>query len=342
MLLLAFLFAAVAPSVPAYQPRVVHAAAAGPELFELVPDARRTPPDTTPPTALHTLRDPIVFRDATAHRTDQPVIITSGGILVDMDTNQVLWAYAPHALRAPASTTKMLAGYVAFENFAMDRDVLVQPQAAAVGIEETRMGLVAGEHLTVRELLSGMFTVSANDAALALAYGTTGMDAYVAAMNQQATALGLTDSHFSGPVGYPDDPELISSAYDLAAIATSEYRNFPMFREMTASHDIYLAASAGHQEYKLHNINHLLDIYPAAMGTKSGFTDVAGPCLVSMAVRGNHHMVSVLLNSQHMFDQSRALLEWGFTQDGLPPLYPPPPVPAPPPGPRPVPPVLRR
>ncbi|MDQ6747694.1 MAG: serine hydrolase [Candidatus Dormibacteraeota bacterium] len=335
LLLLVLLFAGLAPSVPGYHPHPAHAAGPGPEPLELVPDAVRQPPDLTPPTALHTRRDPVAFRDASARHRNPPAISTSGGILVDIDTNQVLWAFAPHARRAPASLTKIVAGYVALENLPPDRAVLVQPQATAVGIEETRMGLVAGEQLTVRELLSGMFTVSANDAALALAYGTTGMTDYVAAMNQQVTALGLVDSHFSGPVGYPDDPELISSAYDLAAIATSEYRSFPLFRELTASHDVLIPKNATHQEYKLHNINRMLEIYPPAVGTKSGFTDIAGPCLVSMAVRDNHHLVAVLLNSQHMFDQSRALLEWGFTQEGLVALYPPPP--SPPATPAPVP-----
>jgi D-alanyl-D-alanine carboxypeptidase (penicillin-binding protein 5/6) len=191
------------------------------------------------------------------------------------------------------------------------------------------MGLVSGERLTVRELLSGMLTVSANDAALAIPYGTVGMPQYVAAMNQEVEALGLSDSHFTGPVGFPDDPQMVSSAFDLAAIATAAYRNYPLFRELTSSHDIYLPPSPNHHEYKLHNINRLMDIYPAAIGTKSGFTDVAGPCLVSMAVRDNYHLVAVLLNAPRMFDQSRTLLEWGYTQEGLPAMYPPSPSPTP-------------
>jgi D-alanyl-D-alanine carboxypeptidase (penicillin-binding protein 5/6) len=299
-------------------------------VTEVLPDSLRQPPDLTPPTVLHVLRDPVSFRDARSRYKNPPAIATASGILVDIDTNQVLWAVAPHVARAPASTVKLMSSLVALENFSLDRPVLVQPVATAVDPVETRMFLLAGEQLTVRELLTGMLTVSANDAALAMAYGTVGIDAYVANMNKQAVALGLMDSHFTGPVGFPDDPQMVSSAYDLAAIATAEYRNYALFRQLTASHEVDIPGGPTHQEYKLHNINRLLDIYPAAVGTKSGFTDDAGPCLVSMAIRDNHHLVAVLLNSQRMFDQSRALLEWGFTQEGLAPMYPPPSPPPPP------------
>ncbi len=250
------------------------------------------------------------------------MIVGSSGILVDIDRDIILWAGHEHERRAPASTAKMMTSLVALENFPLDQVVTVSPAAAGRDVVETRMGLLPNEKLTVRELLTGILTVSANDAADALADGTVGMDEYIAAMNRQVTALGLEDTHFTNPVGYPDDPQEISTAYDLAAIAAAAYRTYPLFRALTAGHDALLPATPTHQVYKLHNINRLLEIYPAAIGTKSGFTDDAGPCLVSMATRGGHHLVAVVMNAQRMFDQSRTLLEWGFTQEGLPALYP--------------------
>ncbi|HEV1997806.1 MAG TPA: serine hydrolase, partial [Candidatus Dormibacteraeota bacterium] len=282
--------------------------------------------------ALRTLVEPIYFEDATRAFRGAPVVVGSSGILVDIDRNIVLWAGYEHVRRAPASTAKMMTSIVVLENFPLDQQITVSPAAAGRDVVETRMGLLPNEKLTVRELLSGMLTVSANDAADAVADGTVGMDAFVDAMNRQVTALGLSDTHFTNPVGFPDDPQETSSAYDLAAIATAAYRNYPLFRELTATHDVFLPASGIHQEYRLHNINRLLDIYPAAIGTKSGFTDDAGPCLVSMAARNGHHLVAVLMNAHHMFDQTRTLMEWGFTQEGLPAMYPAPPpaTPAPP------------
>jgi serine-type D-Ala-D-Ala carboxypeptidase (penicillin-binding protein 5/6) len=317
------LVGALAPAAPG-SPHPVHAAAPAASAPAIVaPAATREPPDQAGQPALHPLRAVISFRDASGQLAGAPATVASSGILVDIDTNEVLWALEPHAQRAPASTTKLVSSIVALENFPPDRVVVVQPAAVVDNLVETRMGLHAGERLTIRELLSGMLTVSANDAARAIPDGTLGMEQYVEAMNEQVTALGLTDSHFTNPVGYPDDPQMVSSAYDLAAFATAAYRNYPLFRELTANHDANLPATPTHQEFKMHNINRLLDIYPPAVGTKSGYTDLAGPCLVSEAVRDNHHLVAVLMNSQKMFDQSKALLEWGFKQEGLPALYPP-------------------
>ena len=326
--LLAFvvlLVIAVAPGAPLYPPHAVRAAAPPVRLPVLPPIGDRLMVEASAPVPpLHLLDDPVYFKDATSAFHDAPVIVGSSGILVDIDRNIILWSGHAQERRAMASTTKMMTSLVAMENFPLDRQITVTADAANRDKVETRMELLPGEILTVRELLSGMLTISANDAADAMAEGTVGMDEYVATMNRQVAALGLQDTHFTNPVGFPDDPQEMSSAYDLAAIATADYRNFPVFGQLTSSHDILLPASPSHHEFKLHNINRLLDIYPAATGTKSGFTDDAGPCLVSMATRNGHHLVAVVMNAQKMFDQSRGLLEWGFTQEGVPPMYPPP------------------
>ena len=263
----------------------------------------------------------VAFRDVSS-RFHPPGIVASSGILVDVDRGEILWSSNPNARRAPASTAKLAAALVALENFAPGQVVTVSPQAADVLSVETRMELLPGERLTARELLTGMLMISANDATKAFAYGTVGMDDYVAAMNRQVRALGLRNSNFVNPVGFPDDPAMYSSAYDLAAIATVAYREFPLFAQLTATRDVDLPPSPLHRDYRMHNINRLLDIYPAAVGTKSGFTDDAGPCLVSMAVRDGRRLVAVLMNAPKMFDQSRALLEWGFGQEGLAPAPP--------------------
>ncbi|MFN2462485.1 MAG: D-alanyl-D-alanine carboxypeptidase family protein [Candidatus Dormibacteria bacterium] len=275
---------------------------------------------------LQTLDMPIVFRESTRPARG-PAIVAASGIMVDIDRNEVLWSQAPHARRAPASTAKLMSALVALRNFSPEQVVTVTPEAADVMTVETRMELQPGERLTARELLAGMLMISANDATKAVASGTVGLGDFVAGMNRQARALGLQDSHFANPVGFPDEPDMYSSAYDLAAIATAAFRQYPLFGQLTATRDTDLAASPMHRDYRMHNINRLPDIYPAAVGTKSGYTDEAGPCLVSMAVRGNHRLVAVLMNSPKMFDQSRALLEWGFGLEGQPPLPPPPPAP---------------
>jgi serine-type D-Ala-D-Ala carboxypeptidase (penicillin-binding protein 5/6) len=250
-----------------------------------------------------------------------PTVNALAGILVDIDSNAILWQQDAHAQLPPASTTKILTALVALANFSPSREVTITPSAVRLAWDETRMGLLAGQTLTVRELLTGMLLVSGNDAATAIAEGTVGMERFVGAMNAQVAALGLHDSHFTTPVGL-QDPAQYSSAYDLAAISAAAVRRFPVFRDLVATRSADLAANSGHPEFFLQSINTLLSMYPAAVGIKPGWTADAGYCEVGMAVRDGHRLISVLLNAPYGFSQSRRLLDWGFVQEGLPSTLP--------------------
>lgn len=276
-------------------------------------------PEPTPP-RLGTLVDHIAFTPSTRPAIGAPTVGVSSGILVDLDSRQILWAQDEHVRRAPASTSKMMTAIVALQNLPQDWLLTVVPEATRVTEVETRMDFGVGEKLTVNELLRGVLTISANDAAMELGYATVGMPEYVDTMNRQAADLGLADTHYTGPVGYPDDPGQYSSAYDLAVIGSAAYLHYPIFRDMIRTPYVVLPASPTHRQFEMRNINKLLDIYPAALGGKSGYTDAAGPCLVSVASRNGHTLVGVVMHANNLFEQSRTLLEWGFAQEGLPPL----------------------
>lgn len=260
-------------------------------------------------------RDPVQFA-ATTDAGTAPTVNARAGILVDIDSNAILWQQNAHAQLPPASTTKIVSALVALANFNPSRPVTVTADAVHLAWDESRMGLAAGQTLTVRELLTGMLVVSGNDAANAIATDTVGVERFVGAMNAQVAALGLHDSHFTTPVGL-QDPDQYSSAYDLAAIATAAVRRFPVFRDIVAMRTADLAATPGHPEFFLQSINQLLAMYPAAVGIKPGWTADAGYCEVGMAVRDGHRLISVLLNAPYSYSQSRRLLDWGFVQEGL-------------------------
>ena len=286
--------------------------------------ARNLPaPQGTPVPVLQVVHAHIDFSDESAQHSGAPDVHADTGILVDIDTGAILWERNPHFSHAPASTTKVLSALVALENFDSDRVVTITGSALHQAGDETTMGLVAGDQMTVRELLDGMFTVSANDAATALAVDTVGLPSFVSAMNRQVEALGLHDSHFTTPVGL-DDPGQLASAYDLAAIASVDVTHFPLFRQIVSQTEISLPASPAHGAFDLVNLNRLLRLYPAADGIKPGYTGNAGACLVGMAERNGHRLVSVLLNSDQLYTDSRDLLDWGFVQEGMPSLLPPP------------------
>jgi serine-type D-Ala-D-Ala carboxypeptidase (penicillin-binding protein 5/6) len=274
-------------------------------------------PTPTPLPVLKLLHQHVGFSDDSAGRSGAPDIAADTGILVDVDTGSILWARSPHTPHAPASTTKVLSSLVALENFAPDRVVDITPDALHQAGDETKMGLHAGQRLTVQELLDGMLMVSGNDAADAMAVDTVGMEAFVVTMNRQLEALGLHDSHFVTPVGL-DDPDQKASAYDLAAIAVADVTHFAVFRQIVSQTEIDLPASDDHGAFYLSNLNRLLKIYPAATGIKPGWTGDAGGCLIGMAERDGHRLVSVLLGASRVFTDTRDLLDWGFVQEGLP------------------------
>jgi D-alanyl-D-alanine carboxypeptidase len=247
-----------------------------------------------------------------------PAIAAASGILIDTDTNTILWQQNPHASLAPASTTKILTALVVLENFREDRTVTITPDALNQAWDETKLGLQPGQTLTVRQLMYAMLMISANDAATALATDTVGMPEFVNGMNAQAAALGLKDSHFVHPVGL-DDPGEKSSAYDLAVLGLTAYDNFALFRTIVGTHEYTIDGNATHPPYTFDNIDLLLSTYPGTLGIKPGFTGDAGYCLVAMSNRNGHRLLSVLMNATPVYKQSGELLDWGFQTLGIPP-----------------------
>ncbi len=303
------------PASSAAHPSVLPAAAHGGGVTNVIT------PVPTPLPVLRLIHQDVSFSDDSARYHGAPKVDAVSGILVDATTGSILWERDPHTPRPPASTTKVLSTMVALDNFAPDRVVTITPDALTQAGDETVMGLKAGQQLTVQELLDGMLTVSANDAATAMAVDTVGMDVFVNTMNHQVAALGLHDSHFVTSVGL-DDPQQKASPYDLAAIASVDVAEFPQFRQIVSQTEIDLPATPQHPAFQLGNLNRLLKIYPAADGIKPGYTGDAGACLIGMAERDGHRLISVVMNAPELYTDSRALLDWGFVQLGLPSLLP--------------------
>lgn len=175
------------------------------------------------------------------------------------------------------------------------------------------MGLSPGERLSVRELLYGVFLLSANDAAEALAQGIVPRDQFLAEMNRLARTWGLTGSSFTNPTGL-DDPGLRASAQDLATIVGHLEQEHPEVFQISSTPQITLPQSPLHKAYQLQTVLGLLTTraYPGATGFKTGFTDDAGFCLVGTATRGNRHLIAVVLNSPTDISDVIAMLDYGF------------------------------
>lgn len=250
----------------------------------------------------------------------QPDLGTQGlsGIVVDIDTHRVLWHRDAVSRRAPASLTKMVTAMVAADYAATTAEGLGHLVTVTAAVADhpddwTVMGLEAGEQLTVRDLVAGLFVVSGNDAAEALAGGLGSSRAeFVAAMNAKIAALGLSATRFANPTGL-DSAGQYSTAYDLAVIATHLVDDYPNVAALAALPALDVPATATHRAYTQRTINGMVLHYPGARGLKTGNTDAAGGCLVSLVVQDGHRLLSVDLHSDIFVTDSMRLMDYGFS-----------------------------
>lgn len=243
-----------------------------------------------------------------------PAVTAKSALLVDLDSGQTLFALRPDDPLPPASTAKLMTALIVLQQANLDDAVTISQAAAVTG--GSRMGLTAGETLTVRELLYGLLLPSGNDAAVALAEHVAGSEAaFVELMNAQAAQSGLTATHFTGPHGM-DAAGQTSSAADLLALARAALA-YPLFAQIVATAEAEIGGLA------LTNTNELLGKYPGADGIKTGTSDAGGECLVASVTRQGHRLLAIVLGSQARYADTRALFDfagngWRWTPTALP------------------------
>lgn len=249
--------------------------------------------------------DPRLQRLAAAPK---PVAAPSA-ILVDANTGAVLWARRAHRRRPIASTTKIMTGILALERLPLTRVVRINPIVPRVALN--REGLRAHERVPVWKLMYGLMLFSGNDDALALAIAASGSKgAFLRLMNEKARELNLRDSHFTTPSGVVDQGNY-SSAYDLAALA--RYAMWiPKFRALVRTRTAHVRWQAPTYSKTYVNKNLLLGRYPGANGVKTGWTTLAGHCLVASARRGSKSLIAVVLHSPDPYGDVGRLLNFGF------------------------------
>ena len=255
-----------------------------------------------------------------------PQINAKSALVVDLTTNEVLYAKNSKEKLPVASTVKILTAVVALEHLKPSKVLTVSETASKVG--EDFMGLTPDEKLTLEELLYGLLLPSGNDAAAAIAEGVAGsVSRFVDLMNTKAQILGAVDSKFVNPSGLEGDGEHYSTAADLAIISKYAWENFAEFRRIvgTKYHEIAYAAgteSAGdytpeHKYFYLENQTNLLGTYPGVKGIKPGFTPEAGLCLVTLAENGGHQILGVVLGATDRRGDMEKLLNYSFAAQGV-------------------------
>jgi len=243
-----------------------------------------------------------------------PILAAKSYLLYDYTSNQILVNQNGDARMEPASLTKLMTAYLAFDAIKHGTITLEQklsvPAAAVRYISgESRMLLKAGQTVSVDELLHGLIVQSGNDAAFTLAVNIAGSVAgFVDMMNQEAKRLGMNNTHFANPVGLPD-AQHYSNAYDLALLAAAILRDYPQH------YPLFSVRSYTFNNVTQANRNRLLWLDPYADGMKTGHTESAGYCMIGSVSRNDRRLISVLFGADSdrlRASESQKLLNFGL------------------------------
>src|SRR3989338_8792063 len=240
-----------------------------------------------------------------------PKITAKAGLFIDT-TGKVLYSKNQKEKLPIASLVKVMTVLIALEHKGMDDKYVVSQRATEM--EPDEMILLPEETLSLKELLYGVFLVSANDAAEVIAEGTIGSrDEFIKLMNDKARQLGMIDTYFANPTGLDEDTNnTYSTVYDLAILTRYLIKHFPEVVDISSTEHIYLPQTSDHQDYDMYSGINLLTTYPGVVGFKTGYTAEAGLTLINLTRKEGHEVIGVLLGSGDIRDEARDLLDYSF------------------------------
>ena len=277
-----------------------------------------------------------LFAPAASALDDPPLHSAKAVVLADMDSGRLLFEMNKDEQRSPASLTKIMTVLLAVE--ALERgevslDEMVTAQAdclAGLNTDSSTSGIQPGEIISYQDLLYCAMVHSANEACNILAHRVSGsVPAFVELMNRRAAELGCTNTHFSDPNGLSNENHY-TTAYEMYLI-TREALEHPLFAEICNTRGYDMAATNLSQARSFANSNALITadseygssyVYPAAAGVKTGFTQLAGYCLVSTAEKDGVRLLAVVMgcdgwlnagiDEYENFTDSIRLYNWAF------------------------------
>jgi serine-type D-Ala-D-Ala carboxypeptidase (penicillin-binding protein 5/6) len=246
--------------------------------------------------------------------------------MVDMSSGAVLYDRKSRQPIPPASMAKMMTAYVVFDMLShkqlrLDQTFTVTPETwKQWNNTGSTMFLSPGEKVSVENLLHGLITVSGNDAAITLVQGIAGSEeAFVARMNAMAKKLGMKDSRFGTPNGWPDEGRTVTTARDMSLLGVRTVNDFP----------VLYRTFYGQTEFRWNNVtqadrNPLLGKIAGADGLKTGHTEEAGYCFTGTAIQNGRRLMMVVagLDSYNgRITESKNFMDWGFTAFATKPLF---------------------
>lgn len=246
----------------------------------------------------------------------------SAGLVLDVESGNVIWSKNLKERFAPASLSKLATVITAVDLAKLDQNVEVDENSS--GQIPTKLGLKTGEELSLKEAISAAILTSANDATEALAssigraIGGRGTEDFMRLVNYKMATIGAKDSHFVNATGL-DDQQQYSTVWDLAIIGRAAYKN-KAIAEIAGSDYIRLDPNKNHKLFDLPNWNALLGTYPGVDGLKIGYTENAGHTTIVTAKRDSTNLMAIVIGAETIEDRERAaatLLNYGFVSHNI-------------------------
>lgn len=273
---------------------------------------------TEPPAAYYEA----VQTDTLANWPQGPAIYAESGILVDLDTQEILYSKNIDKQLYPASITKIMTTLVAIESSSPEEPVTFSQYALdSIEWDSSNIGCRLNETLTMEQCWYAMMLNSANEVCCGVAEHISGsIEAFVEKMNQKAAELGCTNTHFSNPNGLPDETHY-TTAHDMALIANAAYQN-ETFRQAFSTRQYEIPPTPQYTETRyLYNHHKMMQpdteyYYEGCLGGKTGYTETALNTLVTIASRNGKNLLCVTMRTQgrQVYTDTASLFDYGFSQ----------------------------
>ena len=246
----------------------------------------------------------------TYDKSGAPILTCKAACLMDADTGQVLYKKNQYAHLPNASTTKLMTCILALERLPLDDMLTASENVAATPF--TSLYMTKGEKISVQDALAGAVVKSANDTCVLFAEAISGnTKRFASLMNKKAMELGMMDTHFVNPHGLYDKNHY-SSAYDMCLLG-KEALKYPIIPELAMTRRYVLdSRTENRQNVLIFNKTKFTKQYKYATGLKAGYVKQAGNCLVASAEKDGIRLVSCILNSPQVTDETIALMDFGF------------------------------
>ena len=246
----------------------------------------------------------------TSNTLDSSSINSRSCIIYDRNSHMVLYGKNETKQVKMASTTKIMTSLIIIEKCNLSETIEISKKAAGTG--GSRLGLKAGDKITIKDLLYGLMLCSGNDAAVALAeYAGGDIQSFAELMNNKAHELGLTNTHYESPHGLDSDGHY-TTAYELAVLTDYALKN-ETFASIVGTKN-YTVTINGYPK-NLSNTNELLGYLNGVYGVKTGFTNGANRCLVTACKRNDMDIICVVLGAdtkKFRTQDSIKLIEYAF------------------------------